>query len=304
MTKLNGWKTGCALLVLCIARAIAAPAQTFQTLISFNGRDGAGPYFMSLVQATDGNLYGTTYTGGSATQGGVLFKVTPEGTLTKLHNFCSQPNCSDGWEPWSGLVLASDGFLYGTTTAGGFSDWGLPICVNYCDWSFYWCVGGCGTIYRIGPSGRFETVYRLNTFDGDDPMAPLVQTIDGTFYGIASGGGSNGGGTIFKISPSGALSKLYNFKSCGQLACGFDLGALVQGLDGDLYGTAFNDANGYGTIFRITPGELTTLYTFCSQPNCADGTGAQGLLLASDGNFYGTTSFGGADNCGYYPGGC
>lgn len=290
MTKLKRWKFALALLAFCALGAAVSVAQTFQTLVNFDGGNGAGPLYMSLNQGPDGDFYGTTYTG-SVFQGGVLFKITPRGTLMDLHNFCSLSNCEDGWEPRSGLVLATDGASYGTTGGGGLNQE---------------CLGGCGTIYRTLPNGKFTTVFNFSPTDGYNSWGPLLQAADGNFYGTTDDGGANGWGTIFKISTRGALTVLYSFRVGA--GAGPGEGPLTQGWDGDLYGIAGGGSHNYGMFFKISPkGKLTVLYSFCSQPNCADGRGPSGgLLLGADGNFYGTTLLGGAGTyCGEnYQGGC
>ena len=271
------------------------PSGTLTTLHRFNGTDGAVPYDAELVQATDGNFYGTTPSGGAnnnCVDGGcgTVFKITPSGTLTTLYSFCSQPNCTDGSEPWAGLVQARDGNFYGTTVSGG--------------------ANGYGTIFKITPSGTPTILYSFcsnpvaNCPDGAGPYAGLVQATDGNFYGTTFGGGAYHLGTVFKITPSGTLTTLHSFNyTDGE---GPDSG-LVQATDGNFYGTTpSGGANGYGTgtIFKITPsGTLTTLYTFCSQLNCTDGQQPEAALVqATDGNFYGTTFSGGAnDTCSHYP---
>src|ERR1700733_6798680 len=121
-------RTYCGLLpvlALCAATAIALPAQTFTTLHSFDGTDGQ--YLVAgLVQATNGDLYGTTGGGGNAacsgavtTGCGTVFKITPSGTLTTLYSFCAQSGCTDGANPAAGLVQAANGDFYGTTIGGG-----------------------------------------------------------------------------------------------------------------------------------------------------------------------------------------
>ena len=101
------------LLVFCVAIANVSPAQTLTTLHNFAGHpnDGADPY-AGLVQGTDGNFYGTTSSGG-ANNNGTVFKITPSGTVTILHNFAGPP--TDGNDPTAELIQASDGNFYGTT---------------------------------------------------------------------------------------------------------------------------------------------------------------------------------------------
>src|ERR1700679_1161772 len=99
---------------------ISSVAQTLTTLVSFNGTNGGDPV-APLIQDTDGNFYGTTYCGGGGQGGcGTIFKMAPSGTLTTLHQFCSQSSCADGELPTAPLVKASDGNFYGTTYAGGY----------------------------------------------------------------------------------------------------------------------------------------------------------------------------------------
>lgn len=105
------------LLVVLTATAIAAPAQTLTTLHSFDSTDGSYPS-SQLIQATDGNFYGTTSYGGTYNYG-TVFKITPEGTLTMLYSFCAETNCTDGADAMAGLIQATDGNFYGTTTQGG-----------------------------------------------------------------------------------------------------------------------------------------------------------------------------------------
>jgi uncharacterized repeat protein (TIGR03803 family) len=299
-------------LALCAATAIALPTQTFTTLHSFDGTDGAYPV-AGLVQATNGYLYGTTVGGGAnaacdnyygAPGCGTIFKISTSGTLTTLYNFCSQPNCTDGANPVAGLVQAANGDFYGTAAAGGANN-NAAVCGGL--------ETGCGTIFKITPSGTLTTLYSFcaqsECTDGDDPSAGLVQAPNGDFYGTTPSGGANcapyGCGTVFKITPSGTLTTLYNFCAQGGYpACpdGFGPeGALVQAANGDFYGTTdAGGANcapyGCGTVFKITPsGTLTTLHSFAGYPTDG-GYPAAGLVQATNGDLYGTASGGGA-NC-------
>jgi uncharacterized repeat protein (TIGR03803 family) len=154
--------------------------------------------------------------------------------------------------------------------------------------------------------------YPDNCSDGDNPQSGLIQVADGSFYGTTVNGSTNHGvgdhcdygcGTIFKITPEGTETTLYDFCSLadcrdGALPHG---AALVQAIDANLYGTTESGgAHGRGTVFKISAtGALTTLYSFCSQSDCADGAYPYaGLVQATDGSFYGTTYHGGANGDG------
>ena len=119
--------------LMCVLTSIAS-AQSFRTLVNFDGTHGANP-FANLIQGPDGNFYGTTEFGGPISAG-TVFRITPSGTLTTLYTF---PNFSDGCNPGAGLVLGSDGNFYGSTETCGGTSTG--------------CTFGCGTIFRITPTG-------------------------------------------------------------------------------------------------------------------------------------------------------
>ncbi len=144
------------------------------------------------------------------------------------------------------------------------------------------------------------TLVSFNGTNGADPAAVLIQSTDGNFYGTTYGGCAPSCGTIFRMTPVGTLTTLYNF--CPLLGCTdgtSPLGSLVQAADGDFYGTTQGGGtHGCGTVFKITrAGKLTTLYSFCSQDNCMDGQEPlAGLVQGVNGNFYGTTAFGGLSN--------
>ena len=286
MTNTHGTRGGATLvlasIVMMLAVAIALPAQTFTKLHNFGDQAGAYPE-AALVQATDGNFYGTTVVDN-------IFKMTPSGTTTSLYSFCSQNGCVDGYWPYGGLIQATDGNFYGTTVQGG----GNGLCFS----NFV----GCGTVFKITASGTLTTLYTFCPQGGDycpdgaHPYAGLVQASDGNFYGTTYVGGTNGGyGTVFKITPSGTLTTLYSFDGWdGE----FPYEALIQGTDGNLYGTteAGGTNNGlYGTVFTMTlGGTLTMLHSFCSQSGCPDGAHPYaGLVQGTDGSFYGTTDGGG-----------
>ncbi|HEV3278509.1 MAG TPA: choice-of-anchor tandem repeat GloVer-containing protein [Terriglobia bacterium] len=263
-----------------------SPSGTLTTLYSFQGNDGAVPE-AALVQGTDGNLYGTTNGGGTSTNCfgggcGTVFKITLSGTLTTLHSF----DKTDG-EDVNTMIQGIDGNLYGTTYFGGATD----ACSTL----------GCGTIFKITPSGTLTTLHNFDNTDGAYPPGGLVEARDGNFYGTTSSDGANGeGGTVFEVTPSGTLTTLYNFCSQGGFCTdGYSPNAVVQATDGNFYGTtAEGGASFNGTIFKITSdGALTTLYNFCSQSGCTDGDSPEAAVTEdTNGNFYGTTSFGGTSS--------
>jgi uncharacterized repeat protein (TIGR03803 family) len=275
MTRLRIYVVALVFLFFAVT-VIAAPAQStfFTTLASFNGMDGDYPY-AGLVQASDGNFYGTT---GGFYGVGTVFKITPEGTLTSLHSF----DGTDGEYPFAALVQASDGNFYGTTGWGG--------------------AYGYGTVFKITSTGTLTTLHSFDSSDGANPWAGLLQASDGNFYGTTYGGGATGQGTVFKITPAGMLTTLYSFCSQNGCADGSNPQAgLVQGADGNFYGTTYfgainNCSFGCGTVFKITPaGTLTTLHSFDN----SDGASPKAALVqASDGNFYGTTPWGGPNGGG------
>ena len=279
------------------------PSGSLTTLHNF-GRLPSGTYpGAALVQASDGNFYGTTKEGGtnSCFYGGTnfgcgtLFKITPSGTLTTLYDFCSQSGCADGQEP-GGLVQGADGNLYGTTSAGGNTA----------------CGGGCGTIFKITTTGTLTTLHSFDLTDGDNPGAGLIQATDGNFYGTTYSGEANNSscspgtcGTVFKITPAGTLTTLHNFDYTDGAN---PIAGLIQANDGNFYGTTGGGGNcttfagGCGTVFRITAtGALTTLHSF----EKTDGALPTTLVQDTNGTFYGTTIRGGANAyhaCGGYCG--
>lgn len=278
------------LALFCAMVAFSAQAQTYQALLKFGPKSGKNPNTLAL--GSDGNMYGTTSNGGESNAfrpgQGTVFSVTPSGEVkTGLYIFCIGPgspyNCSDGAGP-EGVTQGTDGNLYGTTNKGGANDG--------------------GTVFQLTPGNVLTTLYSFcseaNCTDGTLPLARVVEGTDGNFYGTTSYGGTNNAGTFFRVSSAGAFTTLYSF--CAQTHCadGETPGALTLGNDGNFYGTTFvGGANGNGTVFQITPtGTLTTLHSFCSEGGCADGWQPTSLIQGIDGNFYGTTNTGGANNGG------
>jgi uncharacterized repeat protein (TIGR03803 family) len=287
------------------------------------GNDGAGPQ-AGLVQGNDGYLYGTTYSGGT-NDVGAMFKISTNGLFSKLYSFIGG---SDGINPQASLTLGNDGNFYGMTEGGGANGYGVVFKVNPSgaftslysftggndgaspvagliqgnDGNFYGTASqggtnGYGTIFKISATGTFMALYSFTGGnDGADPDAGLIQGNDGNFYGTASQGGTNGYGTIFKISATGTFTALYSFTG-GNDGADPDAG-LIQGSDGNLYGTAQNGGtNSYGAIFKIgTGGDFTSLYSFTDRHDGA--SPESGLIQASDGNFYGMTPNGGTNGYG------
>lgn len=309
---------------LCIVTGTIAAGQTLTTLANFDGANGSGPAYMSLVQGLDGNYYGTTEAGGS-NYSGTVFKITPAGTLTTLYSFCLQVKCADGSSPEAGLVLATDGNFYGTTAAGGAHQLGtvfkitaageLTTLYNFCsqancsdgsnpyapliqgiDGNFYgttyFGLVGNGTVFRMTPGGELTTLHSFNGIDGASPSSALVQASNGNFYGVASAGGQYQFGTAFEMTPTGKFTTLQNFGD----GDGYAVGGLIEATDGNLYGTtAIGGSIGAGTIFKMTlDGTLTTLHSF----DFTDGYLPEAALVeATDGNLYGTTIAGGILTC-------
>jgi uncharacterized repeat protein (TIGR03803 family) len=284
MSKMRWCVKASTFLVLWAATAVSLPAQTFTSLHNFDIRDGQYPW-SPLLQGIDGNLYGTTENGGAFINAclrgcGTIFKITPTGTLTTVHNF----NGTDGSEIVGGLAQDVHGNLYGVTNTGGTS--------------------GRGTVFKMARSGQFTTLFNFTVFTGYGPQGGLVLASDGNFYGTAGIGGPSAGvchpgcGTIFRITPKGRFTLLHTFN--GYPDGGLPLGVLIQAPDGRLYGTAsdLGTANGYGTVYSIT---LTGKFTVVHQFNNTDGAYPfAGLVLGSDGNFYGQTDLGGASAYGAY----
>ena len=247
------------------------------TLHSFGGgSDGVNPY-SALIQAADGNLYGTTLS--------TVFRITLDGSLTTLFTFCSG-NCNDGFAPVGGLVQGTDGNFYGTTSYAGDLN---------CDGIHG---SGCGTVFKITRGGRLTTLHVFELSDGDSPDGTLIQASDGTFYGTTYRGGPLGCGTVFQLTSEGVFKTVHSFNSADGQG---PVAGLIQGTDGNFYGTTNEGGDFFrGTVFKISPdGQLTLLYSLCSQTNCIDGSNTwTGLLQATNGTFYGMTVVGGTSGNG------
>jgi uncharacterized repeat protein (TIGR03803 family) len=248
------------------------------SLYSFTGgRDGGLP-IAGLVQASDGNFYGTTDAGGTNNLG-TVFQISTNGALTSLYSFTGG---SDGAYPLARLAQGSEGNLYGTTGGHG------PF--------FYPCA-----VFKITSTGALISLYTFSAPWVESPSG-LVQGSDGNLYGTTASGGRYSHGSVFNISTNGALTNLYSFTGTNDGA--YPHAGLVQGSDGSFYGTTYGGGNtnlnygqGYGTVYTVaTNGTLTSLYSFGGTNDGAIPLGA--LVQGSDGNFYGTTSSGGTNNLG------
>jgi len=256
--------------------------------------DGTSPQ-SSLVIDRKGNLYGTTYEGGSGKachdhSCGVVFKVLPDRTEKILYSF---QGGNDGGQPASGLFVAGSGDFYGVTTGGGGTG-----CKR---------TKGCGTVYMLAPRGLETVVYRFQPgIDGTPPLGNLIMDEKGNLYGTTEfgGGGNCGGklgcGTVFKVAPDGTETVLHAFTGADGA---FPTGGVVLDSAGNLYGTTNEGGShcggGCGVIFKLAPNSSETLlYSFCAQASCADGSNpASGLVVDGSGNYYGTTSYGGDPAC-------
>jgi len=255
------------------------PAGHETVLYSFAGMDGEYPR-ASLLRDAQGNLYGTTASGGAAGWG-TVFKVDPSGTETVLYSFTG---AGDGGSPGLGaLIMDAQGNLYGTTQAGG-------AC--------------CGTVFKVDVTGSESVLYSFTGTGGDGtlPTGGLVRDAAGNLYGTTEGGGQYGGpygyGTVFKIDTTGKETVLHSFN----LTDGYDPWAgLMFDAQGNLYGTTRGGspgvAGGPGVVFKLSKkGSETVLHRF-SRPH--DGHGPTGgVVRDQQGNVYGTTSYGGLWNCG------
>ena len=258
------------------------------------GSDGDYPYNVgNLIFDQAGNLYGTTSNGGlpGVCDGfgcGTVFKLSPSGsgwTESILYSFTGG---SDGGGPASGLIFDQAGNLYGTTQGGGSGS----------------CTGGCGTVFKLSPSGSGWTESVLYSFTGGDdgysPVAGLILDSSGNLYGATVFGGEGGGGTVFELTPSGGSWTLQTLHSFAELSG--PQANLVMDSVGNIYGTNFG-AFGGGEVFKLAPSgggwTYTSLHNFCTEPNCTDGGfPASNVIFDTSGNLYGIASSGGADGNG------
>src|SRR3569833_15342 len=216
--------------------------------LSFPGPDGYCPAG-SVVQASDGNYYGTSWLGGAHDKG-TVFRVTSNGAFATIYSF-SGP---DGSLPWCSLALGKDGNLYGSTTQGGTTN--------------------NGTLFKISLGGALTTLHSFDGVEGRGPAGPLVFGLDGSLYG-----GVGGDGGVFKYTTWGSLVPLHNY-SAGYTYAPF----LTLGAGGVIYGTSETGSGsfGYGEVFKIDP---VTGYQVISTLS-SDKSFSYGVAIDSDGALY------------------
>jgi uncharacterized repeat protein (TIGR03803 family) len=267
------------------------PGGVFATLYNFAGPDaskpeGATPSSGPLVLDDAGNLYGTTSAGGTNNLG-TAFKLDND-ELTTLHSFGtinSQGIIVDGSAPQAGLTL-SNGDFFGVAPGGGENN--------------------DGVFFQLTPAGMFTSLQFLLPAEGSEVNDTLVLGSDSSFYGTAFDGGANGNGSVFSFTSTGTEKLVYSFSKTDSNGDNSDgsvpSASLLEGAGNLFFGSAQGGgANGDGTIFTVTPeGAFNPLYSFSAlvNGNNADGAAPQGLVKGSDGNFYGCTVVGGANQSG------
>ena len=241
----------------------------FKVLYSFctqaNCADGSEPS-SGLMQASNGNLYGTTFKGGiyNGGESGIVYEVSPAGQFRTIHNFCAETHCTDGSNPDAALVQDAKGNLYGTTFYGG--------------------TNAVGTVFEITATGKFIVLHSFDNTDGADPSAAMTIANDGNLYGMTYES-STFQGTIFQINAKGEFNSLFNF--CSQTACVDEnpYGALFQATDGIFYGTTIEGGpSNDGTIFSFSTGLQPLVETV---PTAAK-VGARVIILGN--NLTGSTA--------------
>lgn len=237
------------------------------TVLHYFTTDGGYSPRGGLILATNQRFCGTTQWGGAANRG-TFFKMSPGGTVTDLYSFNGD---ADGGSPTSVPIQGVSGDFYGTTQGEYDRSW--------------------GAIYKITADGTFTNLHIFSLEEGYYSYGPLLEGNDGAFYGVAEAGGDNLAGTIYRITPQGDYTVLHHFDGTHGVA---PVGALVQAKDGNFYGATWaGGAADDGVIYRLTPAlEYTVLHEFTGVSDGANPTAA--LVEASDGNFYGTTTSGGA----------
>ena len=249
---------------LCLARPAAAQLPPFEVLYEFPEGVYPGP----LIEASDGNFYGTTSAGGAYNRG-TIFRMTRDYRVSTVYEFSG---AFDGGYPTGKLLQASDGHLYGATYRNGAYDQGI--------------------LYRITLDGEFRILHAFNlALDSRYPTGSLMQGADGFLYGTTDGAPydqAHDYGAVFRSTLDGDVAVLHAF--VGGMNDGGSPGPLIQASDGNFYGkTAMGGYYDRGTLFRMTPaGVVTIIHRFTeSMPSDSGNTTSRTLVQAADGNIYG-----------------
>ncbi|MGZ8927332.1 MAG: choice-of-anchor tandem repeat GloVer-containing protein [Methylobacter sp.] len=248
-----------------------SPSGDFTVLHEFDGADGGATPYAGLIQANDGNFYGTTFSGGSNSNG-TVFKIDASGNFNVLHNFGPDNNYANS--PYGGVIQGSDGSLYGTTSRGGLYT--------------------AGTVFKMDLAGNLTILYDFKSDGtGDYPSGSLIQASDGSFYGTTFGSSAfDNNGTVYKIDASGNFTHLTLLGSSSE--------GLIQASDGNFYITTFSSGFPWiydnGWIYKMdSAGILTLLHAFTwsggASPNAT-------LTQGNDGRLYGVTKEGGSFGSG------
>lgn len=247
-------------------------AGVFTVLRHLNGTTDGGYPQGDIIQGSDGNIYGSCYSGGSKGNG-TIFKMTTGGVYTVLRNLAAS---TDGGNPYGVLYQNSDGVLYGLNRTGGAYT--------------------SGTAFKITTVGAFTLLHSFSpATEGGTPNGGFVKGNDGNFYAMLNTGGQYGFGTAFRMTSAGTVTVLVPFN--GAKNGNTPMESLLKAKDSAYYGTtSVGGTYGHGTIFKICAGVTTTLYSF--NRSVSGGVPLGSLIQAADGNFYGTTSEGGISGYG------
>jgi len=240
------------------------------------GNDGCSPV-AGVIHDPAGNLYGTTYSGGTGLSG-VVYKLDPSGNESVLHNFTCG---NDGCEPTAGVIRDSVGNLYGTTSKGGALGWGV--------------------VYKLDAAGNEKVLYTFTGgADGGFPYAGVIHDSAGNLYGTTQYGGKVAGyvgsGVIYKLDPAGIYTVLYRFS--GGIDGGNPYASVIRDAAGNLYGTTYlGGAANAGVVFKLdTTGIETVLHSFTGPADGANPSAA--VIRGPAGNLFGTTDIGGTKGGG------
>jgi uncharacterized repeat protein (TIGR03803 family) len=245
-------------------------------LYSFTGEaDGGEPDYAGVIRDSAGNLYGTTYYGGTAGCGGfgcgVVYKLDTAGQETVLYSF---KGGADGAGPAGGVVRDAAGTFYGTTSVGG--------------------PARAGVVFTLNSAGQETILYRFRSHDGYSPAA-VIRDSAGNLYGTTRFGGTSDAGTLYEVDTAGKETVLYSFT--GGTDGGNPLGGVVRDSAGNLYGTTNGGTSGWGVVYKLdTAGKETVLYSFTGGTDGGNPLG--GVVRDSAGNLYGTTNGGGTSGWG------